>query len=530
MVADAKYLETKQREPNPVGAGEFRGSFSGRERDVLFLNRDSETGFDEVGYAFQVDFADDGRAVAPVDIDGDGKLDLVSQSLQQIRVMRNPGVTSTRSFVRFALRATKSQHHALGAEVIVRTGKTVQRDYVKLTSGFQTQLPLHLHFGLGKAEVIDEVTVNWPSGTIQRHVNVPVNQLIRLVEDEEVAKASNLRTWGIDFTPASQQSFDLNTSIDTLKGKKTKIGVGRKPQIINFWAPWCKPCAEELPILAELAKENPTIRISGVSVEVENKASVEKAIQQYKLPYEQYFANDEVIRTFFGNDGEVPLPATFVFGEDGTLVRAFFRKITQHELQGLLRAIDSNQSDANLIRRVGERAVMEGDLGKGTEYFESALEESPNSVLVLLQMGGTLSGQGRHKKAIELLSKATKEDPFFPYAWHALGKAYSRAKQEELAKEAHEKAVELKPTEATYLLSLAATLVRLKKLEDALALFEKATTAEPQNFLGWLNLAKVRRMLNKPGAFEAIEKVLEIAPEHREAKTIKQRFQSMGVK
>ena len=143
-------------------------------------------------------------------------------------------------------------------------------------------------------------------------------------------------------------------------------------------------------------------------------------------------------------------------------------------------------------------------------------------------MGNTLSGQGRHEKAIELLSKATKEDPFFPYAWHALGKAYSRAQQEEAAQKAHAKAVELKPEESTYLLSLGASLVRLKKLDAAMRFFEKATETDPQNFLGWLNLAKVRSMLNKPGALEAIDKVLEIAPQHREAKTIRQRLEKMN--
>ena len=494
------------------------------------MNRDNEPGFDEAAYAFQLDFADDGRAVAPVDIDGDGKLDLVSQSLQQVRVMRNPGVQDTRNFARFSLRATKSQHHALGAEVIIRTGDTVQRDYVKLTSGFQTQLPLHIHFGLGKAKKIDEVTVRWPSGTIHKHADVPVNQLVRLTENVEEFEVSNLRRWDVDFTSSSKQSFNLDLAVETLDGKQTKIGVGRKPQIINFWAPWCKPCAEELPILATLAAKNREVKISGVSVEIKNKASVLEAVKKYQLPYKQFYANDEVIRAFFGNDGEVPLPATFVFDDKGKLVRAFFRKISQEELQGVINAIDAKQSDANLIRRVGERAVMDGDLGRGTEFFETALEESPDSVLVLLQMGGTLSGQGRHKKAIELLSKATQEDPYFPYAWHALGKAYSRAEQEELAKQAHEKAVELKPEEATYLLSLGATLVRLKQLDKALILFERATKVEPQNFLGWLNLAKLRRMLDKPGALKAIEKVLEIAPQHREAKTIKQRFQKMGVR
>ena len=37
--------------------------------------------------------------------------------------------------------------------------------------------------------------------------------------------------------------------------------------IINFWATWCKPCINELPQFIELAKSNPEISISLVSLD-----------------------------------------------------------------------------------------------------------------------------------------------------------------------------------------------------------------------------------------------------------------------
>ena len=54
----------------------------------------------------------------------------------------------------------------------------------------------------------------------------------------------------------------------TLAGDKYILDFNNQnPTIITFWASWCPPCREELPILENIYKENQNIRILGVNMD-----------------------------------------------------------------------------------------------------------------------------------------------------------------------------------------------------------------------------------------------------------------------
>jgi enediyne biosynthesis protein E4 len=77
-----------------------------------------------------------------------------------------------------------SNRDGCGARVVARTGDAVLTRQVScgstsVASGNQTTV----HFGLGSAEVVDELEILWPSGISQVLTDVSVDQLVVVEED-----------------------------------------------------------------------------------------------------------------------------------------------------------------------------------------------------------------------------------------------------------------------------------------------------------------------------------------------------------
>ena len=66
--------------------------------------------------------------------------------------------------------------------------------------------------------------------------------------------------------PDPQAFFGAN--LPDLKGQSFPMSsLKGQPIVVNFWATWCPPCVEEMPLLDRLSKETPQARFVGIGID-----------------------------------------------------------------------------------------------------------------------------------------------------------------------------------------------------------------------------------------------------------------------
>jgi hypothetical protein len=137
-------------------------SLNGRERKCLFRNNGDGT-FTDVAWVNGADRGDDGRGLAVVDYDGDGRVDLIMRNYRQpAQVFHNGGPPG--HWLQLKLVGTRSNRDAVGARVELWSGGARQVRWVTAGSGYLSGQSLVQHFGLGAASQAERVTIAWPSG------------------------------------------------------------------------------------------------------------------------------------------------------------------------------------------------------------------------------------------------------------------------------------------------------------------------------------------------------------------------------
>jgi hypothetical protein len=125
------------------------------------------------------------RSAVIFDLDNDGDLDIVINDFNsppQV-LISNLAQRKQIHWLKIVLTGTASNRDGLGATVRVRAGGQVYTKYNDGKSGYLSQSVLPLYFGLGDAEKIDRVEVDWPSGHKQALTEgLRVNQTLSVTE------------------------------------------------------------------------------------------------------------------------------------------------------------------------------------------------------------------------------------------------------------------------------------------------------------------------------------------------------------
>jgi thiol-disulfide isomerase/thioredoxin len=91
--------------------------------------------------------------------------------------------------------------------------------------------------------------------------------------------------------------------------------------LLNFWASWCEPCREEMPLLDNAAAQHASDGLAVVGIAIDDAQPVSAYLKQNPVRYPILIGgNDEVNpSTLFGDTRDV-LPYSVLIGRDGTIL------------------------------------------------------------------------------------------------------------------------------------------------------------------------------------------------------------------
>lgn len=150
------------------------------------------------------------------------------------------------------------------------------------------------------------------------------------------------RIGGLGSKPATDIAATiLGSSLTDLEGGPQTLAKYRgRVLIINYWATWCAPCREEIPLFVRLQRElgDKGVQFAGIAIDQPDK--VRAFANEFQVNYPMLIAGIEAVELSrrAGNKAGV-LPYTLVLDRSGAIAASLVGGITEARMREQLRPL-----------------------------------------------------------------------------------------------------------------------------------------------------------------------------------------------
>jgi thiol-disulfide isomerase/thioredoxin len=134
-------------------------------------------------------------------------------------------------------------------------------------------------------------------------------------------------------------------SLPNLEGEKVDLASFRgRVIIIDFWATWCGPCREELPLLNHIHRKyrDQGVAVIGISLDRKEPPEVKRFLDSLQIEFLNLMGGEEVFENYSRISDLGPIrgiPATFIVDRKGVICQRFLGLTEGRVLEEALRAV-----------------------------------------------------------------------------------------------------------------------------------------------------------------------------------------------
>ncbi len=330
--------------------------------------------FADVSSATGLDLMDDGRAVALVDWDFDGAIDLwvANRTAPRVRLLRNPNVSGNH-WLAVKLRGTQCNRDAIGARLELHVAGESSPGSIKTLhagDGYLSQSTKWVHFGLGTEAAIDHLDVIWPGGKRERFDDLTVDRHYQLIEGNDRADVwmppqgkETLSSRPIEMPPQNSYTRTLimgrvplpaDAFLDA-SGRSMSLADERgQPVLINLWSSTCAPCVQELTQWSgdDLLKSSGSVKVLALCVDsvdgdAKSAAQAEAFLRKLGVEFQSGLPTTELLdamevvqRTFLELQQPLPVPCSYLLDSAGRVAAIYKGRVSAEQIKQDLSLLD----------------------------------------------------------------------------------------------------------------------------------------------------------------------------------------------